>query len=82
MYNCNYSGFDCLRMHAVFTNVCSKPKINTYKPVTDGYTRQLYAWEEVIRKPKKSDLEDFQKAYSPMARAQFEQHKIILPDSY
>jgi len=42
----------------------------------------LYAREEVTRKPKKSDLEDLQKAHSPMARALFEQYKIILLDSY
>jgi len=34
------------------------------------------------RKPKKSDLEDLQKAHAQMTRALFEQSKIILPDSY
>jgi hypothetical protein len=42
----------------------------------------LYASEEVTRKPKKSDLEDLQKALSPLESALSEQHKIILLNSY
>jgi hypothetical protein len=35
-----------------------------------------------MRKPKKSELEDLQKAHDPMTIALFEQNKIILLDSY
>ena len=45
-------------------------------------TRTICARKEVMRKPKKSDLEDLQKAQAPMTRALFEQYKIILLDSY
>jgi len=46
------------------------------------YTQTLCAREEVMRKPKKSDLEDLKKAHAPMTRALFEQYNIILLDSY
>ena len=42
----------------------------------------LYPRKEATRKPKKSNLEDLQKTHFPVARALFEQYKIILLDSY
>ncbi|SNZ00223.1 hypothetical protein SAMN06265377_2043 [Flagellimonas pacifica] len=46
MYNRNYGGFDYVRIHSVIAKASAKPKINAYKPVTDGYTRPLYVIPE------------------------------------
>ncbi|MBN7817017.1 hypothetical protein [Algoriphagus pacificus] len=41
-----------------------------------------YGREEVRRKPKKTECEDLQKTYDPMAIAFFEQYQIISLDKY
>jgi hypothetical protein len=59
-----------MKAHNFATNV--NASCVGYCAATGSYTK-----EAVTSKPKKSDLEDLQKAHAPMASALFEQHKII-----
>ena len=43
MYNRNYGGFDYVRIHSELLTSVLNRKIYVLQPVTDGYTRPLYA---------------------------------------